>query len=402
MLLSKSFNPRVKPIGSIVQFPDTENQQASPIYKVGDAHYLKSGHVLGEEYRPQYLEAFDKFSTGGGSLDVEAMTFESRIDQQLQDIEYGGGAFVLVPRMDNVSNSVLRFSTDGGLNWFSSAGTPSITPVNGWSRVKYNNGAFMLISSQSTANQSAVTTDMGASWPTEFRKNLPSTLGNWDLYSGNNAFVIVERRVANKRVMFTTDLGVTWQLGVLPGSSGTSSITLQVLDGQEDGSIYMRSPNSAALYRSTDNGLTWTTSTLPQHLSYVFGGTDGRILGMSGSTSIFSSDFGATWETNPGSAPRTSGVSIVQQRDIFATASLGGSMLTTNTNGKTWHEISGLPTAAWIKAIFAEDTYICVAGPIQPGNANQPTYLRGTLSSASIGIPTLNVENGMADYLRIK
>ena len=201
---------------------------------------------------------------------------------------FGNHTFVTV---NTSSTAAAYFRPRSNIDWTLSGVLPSSAA---WSIVCFGNNTFLTIAPNSTS--SAFSTDNGETWTAS---TLPASL-NWsDCKFYNGQFVLV---ASGSRDVYTSPDGQTWTLqsNALP-STGTWSRLAWISGGANGTWVVVPSSSTTSAY-STDNGATWTATTLPAAGNWkIVGGKaawDGRqmftAVTVSTTAGAFSFD-GITW-----------------------------------------------------------------------------------------------------------
>jgi photosystem II stability/assembly factor-like uncharacterized protein len=188
-------------------------------------------------------------------------------------------------------------TTNGGQTWVATNGLPG-GEVTSISSVE-NTRAFA-ISNSSTYTRIRRTVSSGASWSTVYENtDSEARLNAITMLDPSNGFAIGNPISGQWLILKTTDAGTTWNnISTLPqnGTEKGLSNSMKWIDLQNG----WFGTDDSRIYRTTDGGLTWTSSTASfQNLNAVTF-TDISSGVSAGDDINWTSDGGTTWFTKPG------------------------------------------------------------------------------------------------------
>jgi hypothetical protein len=241
-------------------------------------------------------------------------------------------------------------------NSFSNAFVTTTAPgSSGWSNVAYGNGVWVAVAkTTSTTAGIARSTDGGATW-SFVTTTAPAGSGWNDVAYGNGIWVAaVNSSSTTASVAYSTDNALTWSFATLSDAVGKESISY--------GNGFFLMPGSGGVLRSS-NGSTWTlvTTTSMYRTGYGNGVWIGCVSSGSGTAVYKSTDDGLTWSTiNTGlvfsgaafGAPAFgNGVWIIALNVISTTK---GIMRSTD-GGDSWGFVtSTAPAAPWLYCSYGQ------------------------------------------------
>ncbi|TKW60811.1 MAG: hypothetical protein DI628_07940 [Blastochloris viridis] len=194
----------------------------------------------------------------------------------------------------------------------------------------------------------------------------------------------------------STDSGATWS-----GPIATGGQTFNSLTGNSDGSILYAINDSNKLYKSTNNGTSWSLMTTSHDVSTVSINTTGSLIWIFDSSNYilsYSSNGGASWTTvtkpDPGASRVYTSVSISADGSNAYVAVLnlmtsGSKLFRSTDSGASWTEIYSVPNAyIYLSPISSNGSIISmqVIGLSGSGSTTMLSTNSGT-SWASSGLP---------------
>ncbi len=182
---------------------------------------------------------------------------------------------------------------------------------------------------------SLIYTDVNAQWVQTSGAN-SSTITGFGV-NGAGIFAAFNARYDSVGVILSTDFGNTWS----NFSSGLPARQIDVLF--TDGSNLFVAENDAGVYRSTDNGSSWTATGITVAYIYRFTAIGTNLFAGDANNGVFlSTDNGAIWTpVNSGLTNTSIRTLFVSGSNLFAGTRGGGAFLTTD-NGANWTAITGL------------------------------------------------------------
>ena len=303
---------------------------------------------------------------------------------------FGNGTFVTV---NTSSTSAAYFKPRANIDWTLSGVLPSAAA---WSIVCFGNNTFLTIAPNSTA--SAYSIDDGLTWAAS---TLPAAL-NWkDCKFYNGIFVLVANGSDD---VYTSVDGQTWalQAAVLP--STTTWSRLAWISGGPNGTwTVVPSTGTTAAY-STDNGVTWTASTLPVAADWkVVGGKaawDGRqmfaAVTVSTTNAAFSFD-GITWTLSTVGSGAFIDVFFIEPKIMSGDTLIinNGATVTVNTDQ--------------VRACSGASAIAITNGKLRIENSSTTAPIRFVTSklATAVALNTINLQSGLStvevsgDYIEI-
>ena len=185
----------------------------------------------------------------------------------------------------------------------------------------------------------------------------------------------------------TTDYGLNWDILNFSSSAPPDNITSSMYSIDKTGNTIVITGFTGLIYKSTDDGNSWSTITTAKHnyfLSGIYANSSTRkiwVIGDAGPSSVlYSSDFGSTWSTSFGGAPNTNFRDIDFLNDNTGyICGEGGSIIKTTNSGQNWTTIPSITIQA-ANSIAAVDENVVLAG------CNNGVYLRSTNSGLNFSL----------------
>lgn len=179
----------------------------------------------------------------------------------------------------------------------------------------------------------------------------------------------------------TTDYGLNWDVLNFSGSAPPDNIINSMYSIDKISNTIVITGFTGLIYKSTDDGNTWSTISTSKHKNYLSGiyansaSSKIWVVGDAGPNSVlYSSDFGNTWSTNFGGAQTENYRDIDFLNDNTGyICGEGGSIIKTTNSGVNWISIPSITIQA-ANAIEAVDNDVVIAG------CNNGVYLRSTNS----------------------
>ena len=137
---------------------------------------------------------------------------------------------------------------------------------------------------------------------------------------------------------------------------------------------------------SLDNGKTWTQPAVVYNsylVSIAFG--NGVFVSCSGSTLIYSSDYGRTWLQSPSSVSGASSVTFGNGRFLMTGYASGTGYHYWSTNGITWNTITSNVSGSWYSLVFGNGVFVMTGDNNQAystDNGNSWTVVASPLSGS--------------------
>ncbi len=286
-------------------------------------------------------------------------------------------------------NNDVWLSTDGGATWTLETVSPGWSPRAGQSSVVMPDGSIVLIGGWGGQADNDVwkSTDDGATWALE------TVNPGWSARAGQSSVVMPDGSIVlmggwgqsgrygqyNNDVWLSTDGGATWALETVnPGWSaraGQSSVVMPdgsivLMGGYSGSSIYNND-----VWRSTDNGATWTQVTVNPGWSARAGQSsvvmpDGSIVLMGGYTS--GNENGDVWRLIPAGSSRQNPSHTYVKAGIYPVTLEVNNVYGSNTTNQAY--------------------YINVSAPLPKGSVQSvidTVQGNGTATSVPTQLPTL-------------
>jgi hypothetical protein len=362
-------------------------------------------------------------SSGRGMYSTDGTTWTqmslgTAADQQSwYNIAFGNGVFVGVAA-DGPSG--LRFirSTDG-INW-TQIETPNGTDdTYSWNDITFGNGKFVAVANNKNDGGQPYNVAVSADGVTWTGATLPDGISGWSVTYGDKdgspAFIAADIG-GNNPITRSTD-GINWTK--LDFSTDKSYYGFAYGNGTWVGVAYSNSPS--AIY-STDNGLTWTTTSTPNtSLSWVNVTYGAGYFVAAGNTataadqSMYSTD-GITWELSPGLTGGTGfrGIAYGNSRFVMTSQDMSGSYPNaswsyTGTGAAGTEEVLTLTDTTGLSSINQGDTVVQNSGgtPVTTTITNVDTQIGswvaggegGAGNTITYGVPSSGEFAGQGLYV---
>lgn len=302
-----------------------------PSTSITSIYFLNSntGYAVGS-----YLSSAHKTTNGGLNWTTMAMGGTD----QFQDV------FALdANNIYAVGGKNLYKSTDGGTTWTNSQ---TSIPYASHFSVYFKDVNTGFIGGDAGGFQ--VTTDGGATWET---RNTPSTENLIKGFKFNDPEILAVGDTVN--LFKTTDYGLTWtSLNFKSSAPANISGSMSAID--KINNTIVISGAYGLIYKSTDNGNSWSSLTVSIHKGYLQGlyafSMSGKVwaVGEAAPYSVlYSSNGGNTWSNNFGGA-RTENLRDVKflNDNTGYMCGEGGAVLRTSNGGLNWTSIPPLTIQA--------------------------------------------------------
>lgn len=297
---------------------------------------------------------------------------------------FGNGSFVSVCTS---TTSAARLAPRAGVAWTAT----TLPSASAWSLLAFGNNTFVTVAPSSTS--AAVSADNGQTWSAV---TLPASL-NWsDLQYANGNFVLIAN---GSRDVYTSADGSAWNLQAtaLPSVSAWTGISW-VAGGTNGTWVAVCTGSSDAAY-STDNGATWTSSTMPVSGNWIVGAGkaafDGRYMAIAFSQATTAGAFsfdGVTWTPITIATGTYGEIKIYQPELVSGVDTItvdNGAKLTVNTT-RTKFPVGATGLVVTNGTLRIENT--STTTPIRFGTGRvSTTAVLSTIRAAS-GLATIDVE----------
>lgn len=296
---------------------------------------------------------------------------------------FGNGTFVSV---NTSSTSAAYLSPRTGEGWTAT----TLPSSDAWSLLAYGNGVFVTVAPSSTS--AARSTDYGRTWGAV---TLPASLTWADLQYANGNFVLI---ASGSRDVYTSSDGSTWNLQATALPSTATWTNLAWIAGGTNGTWAVVSSGGSAAAYSTNNGVTWTSSTLPASGTWILGGgkaaLDGRqmffAISQATTKGAFSLD-GISWTTVTIATGTYGEIKIYQPRIVSGVDTItinNGATVTVNTDQKRF-PVGATALVIMNGKLRIENTSTTV--PIRFGTGRVSTAAVLSTIQAASGLATIDV-----------
>jgi hypothetical protein len=250
-------------------------------------------------------------------------------------VTYGNNKFIAIDTSGSTSTSA------SGSGWTSGGSIGG----SGWNDVAYGLNLYVAVASGGT---NAARSSDGGAWT---GTTLPAS-GNWAAVAyGNGAFVAVCSGSNNGA--YTTD-GNTWVASTLPGSNAAwTDVAFGYTNATSGTWVAVSTTSSTVGAVSTDNGQTWTQTTLPSASNWVavaYGNSRFVTVASGGTTAAYSLD-GVTWYSSilPASASWTD-ISYGQGQFMIVGTSTSTALF--SPDGVNWTARTLTGSGSWSSCAF--------------------------------------------------
>ena len=263
-------------------------------------------------------------------------------------LDFGGGTFMAVSSDTGSTQKVMR-STNAGQTWTGLSGAET----HSWNDIVYGDGQFMLIAAANNAgspntSQALFTTNGGDS----FTAATPPG-GGWNSITYINDTFIASGSTGDT-VIWNTRGETTWTETAALGSS----VNIQAVDALQNS--VMAGGGTGRLFRSTNNGATWSEVTSPTSSAMnSFASSPTTAIGTTNlGQTIVSTDDGASWSLGPaaGVNPRR----INYHNGVWVMVS-DTSIAISIDEGQNWELISPPQTNIWRNVVFGQGVWVAVS-----------------------------------------
>lgn len=347
------------PPEEVFTFADGDEEQASI-----DQGFADDGRTIGGKWA-------DVIDIGHGAQSyvytppATMITFAEVINPKaldLCDVAYGNGVWVAVGGVD--SDAYILRSVDGGVTWSEIANPKGLLLFS----VTYGNGVWIAVGSYDDDTYIIRSTDDGLTW-TEIAN--PGTLNFLTVAYGNDVWIAVGWPIDTEAgLLRSIDAGLSWTL-----ITGISNLVLPAVGYGNGVWVAFGDPDPSTgapqLWRSLDDGATWTVvsdSLLPawfgaQDIAYSNGVW--IAVGYNDPAAIARSvDDGLTWTTPTNPQAIDIGCIVAGGDSDFIAAGASGLghayVLHSTDGGLTWIEILGLRDFEIIGSGYGDGVFVLV------------------------------------------
>jgi len=230
-------------------------------------------------------------------------------------------------------HGTVLMTTDGGTTWHSAGG--GVIGSDIVNAVEASDGNTAIIASWSLSGGKIFkTSDGGLSWLLAFSQ-AGAFIGGIHMKNSLEGYAVGSPVGGRWLVLKTTDGGISWnKLTTAPD---------QLADDYGPTGVQLRGDTlwfgtwGGKVYRSTDQGLTWTSSNTPGYVSYgphFNSSTEGLSANFSDGRFYKSTDGGASWDVSQGAVSRPVTCISGVGRGFWAT--MGGSIAYSGNAGQSW------------------------------------------------------------------
>lgn len=279
--------------------------------------------------------------------------------------------------------------------------TSTTQPSGNVNDIEWGNGVFVAVgtSTNGATNQIQTSPD-GITWTS---RSLPSNLNRglysvaWGNTGGNGTFVALGDLggTNSTQAFYSTDNGVTWTTSTLPTSITWASVEWHINQFVAVAGLGQAS-NAAA---TSPDGITWTSRTLPSSKAWsklVSNGTYLVLIGggnrtgtVSNTDFVYKSSDGINWGVN-GAMPSTSSWCGLAWSPVlskwYAVPNASGAAHGISSDGLTWTAVAAGVTATFVDVVWAGDRFFAIS-PAGTGT-NNFYYAPGISAQAWAG-PTI-------------
>ncbi|MFH1121668.1 MAG: T9SS type A sorting domain-containing protein [Bacteroidota bacterium] len=230
-------------------------------------------------------------------------------------------------------NGTVLHTSDSGTTWDSVGGGPiGSDMVNAIEAFNYNSA--LIASCSLTGGKIFKTSDGGSSWSPVFNQT-GAFIGGIQMKNSLEGYAVGSPVGGKWLVLKTTDGGISW--------NNLTTAPVHLADDFGPTGVQLRGDTlwfgtwSGSVYRSTDLGLTWTTSYIPGYISYgpYFNSSAEGLSGSFSDGSFFrSTDGGTSWDTPPGKISQPVTCISGMGHEFWATT--GGSIAYSANMGQSW------------------------------------------------------------------
>jgi hypothetical protein len=225
---------------------------------------------------------------------------------------------------------------------------PSSLP---WNSVAYGNGIFVAVNGNS--NLASLSTDGGKTWS---QSTLPSSASWRDVVFGGGVFMAC--RLSGSETPSPSSAAIAYSS---TGSSWTQvsiSVSVSRLAYGNGRFVGFRDVSGNQMIYSSNNGLTWTTASLPTSFAcraVTYG--NGRFVAIGSGNSLYSND-GITWVATS-TAQNYSVAGVTYGNGRFVCVGITGYGLYSDDGGETWTQFL-LPSTAinWRKVSYGNGIFV--------------------------------------------
>ena len=248
-----------------------------------------------------------------------------------------------------------RKSTDGGVTW-----TSHTSPINGVPVARLSTSTSKLIGTKDRIPRGIYrSTDGGLNWSLS-----SGSPGVWALADDGAGTLLATEGNTGNHIWRSTDDGVTWT------DLGAKSVSSQSTFLVWTGSLFLTLSNSAGFFATSPDGSTWTNRAFTgagSYGSWLVSPT--RVMGFhsvgGSTTAALSTDGGLTFSafTMPASVYSARVLSSIYANGLYVTLDLNAGKAYYSTDGITWSS-STMPGggAFWIGLAWVGDKFVALSG----------------------------------------
>lgn len=237
---------------------------------------------------------------------------------------FGSDTFVAVLR--NTSKAI--YSRDNGATWTSTSTINSRL----WVDCAFGAGVFIAVSSSSSTG---IRSSDGITW-TEF--TLPDGGYNGIRFIGTRFYLY-----GVNLIRYSTD-GTNWTQVSALGSISVSSVMF-------NGSLYIAPGFSGSTWRTSSDGINFSSATAPSTLGFAAGaaiGTRFNVMPFANSFTVYTSTNGTTWTTNSLSLAVFPQQIAVGNNNFYILDANTNNFVYRSTNGTSWTSVAISANAQWV------------------------------------------------------
>ena len=352
----------------------------------------------------------------------------------LRDIVYANGIYTAVGDVEPASGTAVILTSLSGSSWTKSAASPAVHSLRG---VAFGNGQLVAVGESGIdqagdpASRPGIVTssDNGATWTKRQVETTPVTsLNLYGVTFGGNQFVAVGDWDIDTldAVILTSPDGVVWTRrsnpspdvlrkisyvngsfiavggagAVLVSTDGVTWTDHSIGFGPEFSAVAVKpglpatlaavGTNSAVIYRSTDDGISWTTASqtpaaLPTGVLRGITFADGQFVAVGESGFIFSSPDAISWTTRMGADILPFGT-----RDLFSVTFGNGRFTVVGTGGAIMQSLADAAAAA--QPVLSLSPPSVTLAPVEIGTTADTLFTVSNPGGTSLTVSSVSVD----------